>query len=469
MANLVRRFIDRLLSKQVVSDKKSYDMVADYLRYGNPCESTSYSYRVNDITAIAYYNNVAPISIGIDLISEEFEVIEPFVFDQENQEYDDSDETQALLSLLKMPNADTTMGEFMGNIARFFQITANAYVIATGKDIDKPPMELFTVPSQNVAVYGGTDDPFADYYIVNSARGSYRFNRAESDNIRYVNNQINAELLHIKSFNTDSGQSNLTGRSKLNSIYLEIEQYYYSGKHNLSTLKNGVTSSGALISEEPLTDDQREKIRQEILSKKQGADNAGSLFIFDRGKFDFKEMSKSLKDMDFRNLKLDVSLDVYNRLKIPLPLVSTKNQKYDNMFQAKLSLYDNAVLPLTKKIYEELSLFLLPRFDLDTNQYKITYNPHTIPIMQEREINKAFEISKMGILTINEMRALFGYDGVDGGDVIYQPFNLVPIGSSDDADSKSKRLKNFRTIMGKYNYDDKEINNLAIDYFGEEK
>jgi len=87
-------------------------------------------------TAIKYYNCISAISTGIDLIAEEIENINPVIFDKLEKKIIDDD---PILDLLNFPNSDVTRSEFLGQIARYFGITGNVFIGATG-NINKPPL-----------------------------------------------------------------------------------------------------------------------------------------------------------------------------------------------------------------------------------------------------------------------------------------------------------------------------------------
>lgn len=428
-------FKDSVSKTLKVPEKKSflYDSLLD-ARYGA-------GYNIQSTLALIYYASVSVVSIAIDKICEEFEVIKPQLLEKKNEKLI----TDApILDFLNHPNSDETGVQFMGEIGRSYKITGNSFIIATGP-INRPPLELFAVKPYYITIQESSIDSFPQSYTYNSSNQHIVFNRLEEGNrLRFVTDSREQELCHISAYNPGEAEK-LWGLSKLNSTYLEISQYIQSNQHNLNILRQGVRSSGILSYESELTQDQRDNIKGELQSDYAGSNNAGRVFVFDGGKVDFKELSQTLKDMDFKDLKKEIGNTVYVRLDVPLPLVSTDNQKFDNMAVAKLSLYDEAVMPLTDLIYLELSLFLFPRFKIDPNAFTLKYNIWDISVLRERELLNIEKLSKTNFLLINELRAMSGREPVDGGDVLYQPLNLVPLGTSAtivEGDAKSVTLKN---------------------------
>ena len=117
-------------------------------------------------------------------------------------------------------------------------------------------------------------------------------------------------------------------------------------------------SKSSLITEETLTQAQLDK-RQDYLKdlmkqKLAGSQNAGEM-VFLGGDFDWKQLSLSIKDMDFPQLKKSVTESIYNALKIPLPMISSENMTFSNMDASKYAYYDNAVIPVLKRLLKFLS------------------------------------------------------------------------------------------------------------------
>lgn len=384
--------------------------------------------------AIQYYDGVASISTAIDLIAEEIENIRILILNKNaDKDTDKFIDKHVLLDLLNHPNSDQTRREFLGQITHNYMITGNAFIGATG-DINKPPLELISISPIEITIQGTTKDTFPEKYIyLTPGIGGVTFKRQEDKKNRLIfvsqnSNGIEGQLWHIRGFNTETGLNGLWGKSKLNSIFLEIEQIDNANRHNLSFLEKGMRSSAFVTSETSLTQDQRDSLREQLTQNYAGADNAGRIFFADGGKFNVTELSKTMKDMDFRGLREDMKIDVFNRLKVPLPLVTTESQTFVNMREAKLSLYDNAVIPLLNLLLQELTLFLFPRYNLDTSQLMLAFNPLEIQALRQRIREENNEIKD--IKTINEQRADEILDEQDGGDVIYQPVNLVPLGTN---------------------------------------
>ena len=418
------------------SGKKSYVSLSTPMCFDN-------GYNVKSSLAVAksiiYYQNCAPVYAAIQLVTEEVSSVQPYLYNTDTSEYVYK---TPVIDLLNRPNAFCTLSEFMKQIAAYFLITGNCFIKATG-DVNKPPKELIVISPANVILQEGYDG-FTQTITVSDGHESQTFERVETKNgFRYIAND-DAEIMHIKEYNPRS--NSLWGMSKLLPIHYEIEQYIAASIHNLSLLKKGTTPSGAFTTDNSLSDDQVERLREQINNFFSGALNAGRPLLLESG-LDFKALGTSNKDMDFMELKRAITNTIYTTLKIPLPLISGDFATYSNMETAKLNLYDNAVLPLLDNLYKELSLFLLPRYNTKPN-LKIHYSAEEIPALSTRVFEETAQLKASGVLTINELRARIGYEPLTGGDVIYGTAALTPIAddtnTTDEPKTPSPKTVNTR-------------------------
>lgn len=422
--------------------------------------------RVTAWQALRYYEQISPVATGIDRVVDEFKALQPSIFDTKTRQYEPD---HPLITFLKRPNASQSGSDFFKAYGIYYMTTGEVYLVATGKP-NRPPLELSIVQPQFVSIIMGTDG-FPDKYIVSagSNQQSTEFIRKEdSTGLRYFNG-AERELWHVKDFNPNASSTNFHGASVLNAIFYEIEQHLYSSRHNLSLLKKGGRIVGAMVSENVLDDDAFDRLKREIDIVMRGADNAGAIPLFDGGA-KFEEMGTSNRDMDFLKLKQDVSQGIFVRLKIPIPLVVASKQTLDNYAKALIALYDDAVLPLTKKLYGEIDLFIGTRFKLKETE-KLSVDPATIPALEPRRLNNLAIVNKLYITSDNEQRGQLGRESRPGGDAIYKPANLVPVGQ--DADTTGNRdkpasrkqfiaiVREQKDVEGNQLYTDKQIKEFA--------
>jgi HK97 family phage portal protein len=386
--------------------------------------------------ALTFYDDCAPVATAIDWINDEFKTLTIVL-----KAGDETERNADILRFLRNPNDDMTQEDFLENLGAYFLITGEVYIIALGM-VNKKPSELLVVSPEFVTPEKGRDG-FVTRMRVKIAGMTEEIFKRDENQYRFYNKDLTAEIWQIKGFSaigdTTQGQSgvigvnnlsNARGRSKLSSIHREINQYIEIATHNLSSLDNGMVPSGSIEVPEgqTLTDDQFEALREQVIDFYSGSKNTGKVLILDNG-LKFVPASKSAKDMDFERLSRRVEITVFNRYKVPLPLVSPDNMTLANMESAKLNLYDNCVIPLAQRLFRELTGLLAPRFGL-TEDVQLAIDFDDITALQIRR-NEELKLKKeLDVLTKDELRKKLGEEETPGGNILYMTNNMIPLGSS---------------------------------------
>lgn len=371
--------------------------------------------------SLQYYRTVAPVALAVDRVTEEFATIPPAIENQAEQFI-----PHPVLELLKRPNAQMTQDKFLKGISTFFYVTGEVFIMATG-NITRPPLELFVVNPAQVTVDESGIDDFPGRFTIDSDKISFVFERVEiNGQMRFVHNSGDRELWHIKDFSPVL--HSLRGFSPLTPLGIEIEQYLSASIHNNSLLKRGTTVGGIFTPDNDallLSQDKQNEIRNQIKRFYTGAKNAGRAFLSMNLKF--TKMTQSNLDMDFDVLRRAVFDTIVAGLKVPLPLVSADTMTLNNLENSVLTLYDNAVIPLAKGIFKELTLFLMPRYP-NSNGLQITFEEGKLPALEPRRNAELNKIKDLNVLTLNEIRQMLGRDDLkEGGDDVYISATLIPV------------------------------------------
>lgn len=390
-------------------------------------------YAFSNIKCYQYYIESSPLFTAIDRIVPEIESIRPLIFDKRNQVFIDD---HPLLDKLKNPNTNLTWSEFVGQFATNFLISGNNFAYATNRPgkIDEPPLEVFIENPQTINILPDPRDGLAGTYQVTDSYNNVKFYRDDLG-FRFLDNknrrEAEREIYQTKTFSPYVGQwQRLWGLSRIYPIYFELEQFRESSVHNLSLLEKGGRPSGIIYLDNEVSDKEAQRIQQQVSQAYQGSNNAGRIIVVASNDGKFQEMSINNKDMDFLELKKNITNTIFNIYKIPIPLVSPDTMTLANYTIAQLALYDGAVLPLMSKILQELTDFLMPRYD-DSGDLTLAYDPREIPALQERHTQQIINLKNTEALSKNETRALMKLDPVDGGDKVYRSSTLVPIDADD--------------------------------------
>ena len=419
--------IDTKHENGVAIDKKSYSV--PYYLLGDVAPGTLQDYLLNGVNRIRprvaadIYRTSSAIGIAVDTIADEVEQITPVL--KIGDEYIDNHE---VLGLLDMPNPYEHRTQLVGQIARDWLLNHNVYLTMVG-NIRSAPIAIYNSSPRHVSATEGFNTYPSAYNITEGAvTGNFRLDQRGRQKVRYLDGNLK-EVAHIRGYSSRSDY--LYGDSPLESILIEVRQHILSGTHNLCLLRNGGRLSLIAIFRDRLNTDELAERREWLNEQLAGAHNAGRIATISSDDLELEEVGKTNKDMDFGRLDEVVFKIAMIRYKIPLPIVTNEASTFNNLETAVFHLYDRSVLPTYSYIMDGVSRALLPRFGLDPRQAKITFNPESIPALVDRTLEQLLKRKTLGVETINELRAhLPNREPISGpgGDTVYQPATLVPVG-----------------------------------------
>ena len=389
---------------------------------------------------INFYLEACPVFTATKMIAEAIGSIDIVLKDKNGDFTYEHD----ALKLLRNPNPFVDGQLFMQELASAYLLTGNSYINIIG---EKKPVELNAINPQDIIIQQDTKDGYAGEYSWNSTNTN-RIYRRDYDK-RFIDSQKN-ELLHLRSYNPKFSSSNLIGISAYAGCQLEIQQYILASVHNYSLLKNQARPSGIITykGNNDLSQEQVDGLKSTIKNKLSGAKNAGEP-AFLGGDFNWIQLSESTKDMDFPTLKKGCAEACYSAVKIPLPMISPDNMSFSNMDASKYLFYDNAVLPILKRLLKFLSVKLLSRYP-NAQGLEFYFDESAIEALEARKYENAKILSQIGKYTDNEIRSITGFEAIDGGDIIYRPANLIESGRdiyTDDNRNNPVAKSEFIKIM----------------------
>lgn len=379
--------------------------------------------RITPRKAADFYQSASAVAIAVDTIADEIEQIRPVLRFADGR-FENSHE---VLDLLNMPNPDETYAEFVGALARYWLLSHDAYMQAVGNvNSTRGPAELYAVAPQLIhARDSRTRFPQGYSVTEGEAVGTYRRDQDGNGRARYIDGNLK-ELYHVRGFT--SRPLTPYSDSPLEAAALEARQTILGRHHNLRLLENGARLSLIAVFKDSLTEDEYSQRKQRLNEQLAGSQNAGRIAVVNSEDFELQEVGINNRDMDFSNLDMIATRAIFNRYKIPLPLVLPDATTFNNMENATFHLYDFAVIPCFQRLARGLSRFLLPRYGLDPTQVEITYNPETIPALMTRRLSELERRRQINVETLNEYRQqLPNRDPVEGGDVVLQPINVAPV------------------------------------------
>jgi HK97 family phage portal protein len=177
-------------------------------------------------------------------------------------------------------------------------------------------------------------------------------------------------------------------------------------------LQNGARPSGALIVRTEggqtgsLSDEQFQRIRQQIDEQFAGPENAGRPLLLEGG-LEWKEMSLSPRDMDFISVKNSAARDIALAFGVPPQLLGIPGDNtYSNLQEARYALWEQTVIPMAEMVCREMSQWLAPHYGAGL---ELRPNPDGISAIGERNQALWQRVENASFLTENEKRAAVGY------------------------------------------------------------
>ncbi len=356
-----------------------------------------------------------------------------------------------LISLLQRPNPSQSGIEFFTSLYSYLMISGNSYIL---RDTDalRPPRELYLLrPDRMQVKSGSTVIPSSYEYVIDGVTVN-----------TYPVDQTNAisQIKHIKLWNPID---DYYGLSPIMASAYNIDQHNLAGLHNVALLKNGATPSGYLKFQPTdetglstqLTDDQRARLLEDLEFRFQGTHNSGRPMLLE-GNFEYKQLGLSPKDMDFLELLNLSAREIALCFGVPAQMIGIPEANtYSNMETAKLGLYEETIIPLLKRVESDLNEYLAPLYSGDI---RIQYDLDSIPAMAEKRRQIYENVTQgvqAGIITRNEARERLGLEEVSGGDDLYIPSNLFPIGETMDSNEDNEKpvdpdeaQKDYETVYG---------------------
>lgn len=316
-------------------------------------------------------------------------------------------EDHPLAALLQKPNAMQGGAEFFESVYAYYLIAGNSYVEAVGTSQGRP-MELWSLRPDRLRVIPAKEGGIA----------AFRYT-AGGQSVDYAVNAVTGQcdLLHLKAFHP---LDDWYGMSPLEAAAVSVDQHNDAAKWNASLLQSSGRPSGALVfrplhadAPDTLTAEQRQSLRAELEAHYTGAGAAGRPLVLEGG-LDWREMSLSPKDMDWLAGKDVSAREIALAFHVPPQLIGVEGSlSFANFEQARLALYDDAILPLIDHVKDELNRWLAPRFGEDIH---IGYDADAIEALAPRREKVWARLQAADFMTVNEKRAALGLAPLAEGD-----------------------------------------------------
>ena len=255
-----------------------------------------------------------------------------------------------LLELLRRPNARQSGGEMLEAVHAYLQTAGNAYL--TASLVAGEVRELHVLrPDRVKVVAGGGGYPRA-----------YAYTAGGRTTTLPLDSQPVASVLHLALFHPLDDHY---GMAPLEAAAQSLDIHNAAADWNKALLDNAARPSGALVhgaSHGGLTATQFERLKSELAAQFQGPANAGRPMVLEGG-LDWKPMALSPQEMDFIELKHTAAREIALAFGVPPMLLGIPGDNtYANYAEANRSFWRQTVVPLVRRVADDLSFWLAPGF-----------------------------------------------------------------------------------------------------------
>jgi HK97 family phage portal protein len=302
-----------------------------------------------------------------------------------------------LLALLKRPNPMASGKSMMECLYTHLLLAGNAYVEVV--TLDGLPQELYALRPDRMSVMPGKDGwPQGFQYKAGD----------QTITIRADQDTGLIPVLHLKQYHPLNDHY---GLSPLEAAHKALDIHNSACGWNKALLDNSARPSGALVygakEGRAMSDDQFERLKEELEVNFQGFGNAGRPLLLEGG-LDWKAMSFSPRDMDFMQAKHSAARDIALAFGVPPMLLGIPGDNtYANYAEANRALWRQTILPLVERTLEDIGQWLMAFYGED--DLVLTFDMDQISALSSEREALWRRIQAADFLSDDEKRAAVGY------------------------------------------------------------
>lgn len=256
--------------------------------------------------------------------------------------------------------------------------------------------------------------------------------------------KIDIDPDNIVHFRTVNPTDPYRGMSIIRAAALTIDHDEYAEKYNRKFFKNSAIPAVVLETDQRLTDQVVQRVKDQWREKYGGIANSHQTAILESG-LKAHPFQIPQKDMEFlagQGFTRDKIMAMFNVPKARLGMVEDVNL---NNAESSDVIYMRRIYELQRSMADQLTEHLLPRIGAKEGLFFKVGNP--VPDDEERKAKVAHILFQTGAATPNEIRAMFGMEEVDGLDVHMVPFSMMELGAEASEGAKELAAKRRKGIV----------------------
>ena len=315
-----------------------------------------------------------------------------------------------VLNLISNPNPLQSGPQYMRAKIGFLLIAGNGYEerVMVGRET----RELYQLRPDRVKIVPSPNGiPMAYVYEANGRKVRFDVDQ----------NTLDSDVRHLRMFNP---LNDWYGMSPIEAGAYGIDQHNEAMTWMQSLLQNSARPSGALVTKdgEELSEDNFNRLKAQIEEQYAGARNAGRPMLLEGG-LDWKAMGFSPSDMAILETKFSAARDVCLAFGVPPQLLGIPGDNtYSNYAEARLAFWEDTVIPLLDMIAADWNAWLAEPLGVELRP-----DLDQVPAIADKRQVLWDMADRAQDLTINERRAMKGYEPIAGGDVLLVPSTQISL------------------------------------------
>ncbi|WP_323115458.1 phage portal protein [Pseudomonas guariconensis] len=238
------------------------------------------------------------------------------------------------------------------------------------------------------------------------------------------------EIWHVRLFTLDG----LNGLNPIAYARQTLGLGQAMDAHAGKLFTNGAVTSGVLRTEQTLTDEAFDRLKQEFQGEHMGVANAYKPMILEMG-LDWKPISLNAQDAQFIESKRMTEAQLCGLFRVPPHLVANmEKMTLNNVEQMGMNFVNYSLVPIITRIEHRIQVGLLNEKDRLTHYAKFNAGALMRGDLKGRYDSYGKGI-QWGILSPNDCRELEDENPREGGDIYLTPMNMTTKPeAADDAD-----------------------------------
>ena len=297
--------------------------------------------------------------------------------------------------LLKRPSPDEAFADIFTKLYAHLQISGNAYLEAMRLGEEEMPRGLQVLrPERMKATLG--------------QRGwvnSWTYTVGQKSREILPDQRGWLPVLHLKLFHPGD---DTYGLSPFAAARQALDLHNASADWAKALMDNSAKPSGALVYGRDggrLTDEQFDRLKGELETAHTGSENAGRPLLLEGG-LDWKPMSLSPAEMDFREARNAAAREIALALGVPPQLLGIPGDNtYANYKEANLAFWRMTIIPLVQRTADTLAIWLGEAFEEPVN---IRCNLDAVPALSEERETLWARLDAASFLSEAEKREMAG-------------------------------------------------------------